>query len=93
MLGLTQYYGHAEGEPLPRKEELTYLRNFKKRNRLPYGVLVGDSTVNDLNYGVNSIPTTFLLDRKGHIRFISIGADDEELEALENWIKILVNEH
>jgi thiol-disulfide isomerase/thioredoxin len=92
VLGLTKYYGHAEGEPLPRKEELTYLRNFKKRNRLPYGVLVGDSTVNDLNYGVNSIPTTFLLDRKGHIRFISIGADDEELEALENWIKILVNE-
>jgi hypothetical protein len=45
-----------------------------------------------LNYGVNSIPTTFLLDRKGQIRFISIGADDEELEALENWIKILVNE-
>ena len=92
VLGLTKYYGHAEGQPLPRNEELAYLRNFKKRNRLPYGVLVGDSPVNDLNYGVNSIPTTFLLDRKGHIRFISIGADDAELEALENWIKILVNE-
>jgi len=92
VLGLTKYYGHANGEPLQRSEELTYLRDFKKRNRLPYGVLVGDSTVNDMNYGVNSIPTTFLLDRKGHIRFISIGADEAELEALENWIKILVNE-
>jgi thiol-disulfide isomerase/thioredoxin len=92
VLGLTKYYGHADGEPLPRKEELTYLRNFKKRNRLPYGVLVGDSPVNDLHYGVNSIPTTFLLDRKGQIRFISIGAEDSELEALENWIKTLVDE-
>jgi hypothetical protein len=59
---------------------------------LPYGFVVADSTVNDLNYGVFSIPTTFLLDRNGNIRFISIGAEEEELEALENWIKILVSE-
>jgi thiol-disulfide isomerase/thioredoxin len=92
VLGVTKYYGHAEGEPLPRAEEFTYLRDFKKRNRLAYGFLVGDSSVNDLNYGVNSIPTTFVLDRKGHIRFISIGSDETELEALENWVKILINE-
>jgi thiol-disulfide isomerase/thioredoxin len=92
VLGVTKYYGHAEGRPVNHDEELTYLRDFKKRNRLPYGFLVADSSVNDLNYGVYSIPTTFLLDRNGHIRFISIGAQEEELEALENWIKILVNE-
>ena len=93
VLGVTKYYGHVEGQPLERAEELTYLREFKKRNRVPYGFLVGDSTANDLNYGVRSIPTTFLLDRKGNIRFISIGSDPEELAALENMIKILVNEH
>ena len=92
VLGVTKYYGHAEGRPVSRPEELAYLRDFKKRNRLPYGFMVGDSTVNDLNYGVYSIPTTFLLDRKGDIRFISIGAEEEELEALEEWIKILLNE-
>ena len=92
VLGLTKYYGHAEGRTVPRNEELTYLRDFKKRNRLPYGVLVSNSAENDRNYGVNSIPTTFLLDRKGQIRFISIGSEDTELEALENWIKILINE-
>ena len=92
VLGVTKYYGHVGGDPLTRPEELTYLRDFKKRNRLPYGFLVGDSTVNDLNYGVRSIPTTFLIDRKGNIRFISIGAEETELEALENWIKKLVNE-
>jgi thiol-disulfide isomerase/thioredoxin len=92
VLGVTKYYGHAEGRPVSRTEELTYLRDFKKRNRLPYGFMVGDSTVNDLNYGVYSIPTTFLLDRKGNIRFISIGAEEEELAALEEWIKILLGE-
>lgn len=92
VLGVTKYYGHAEGRPVDRPEELTYLRDFKKRNRLPYGVMVSESDVNNLNYGVYSIPTTFLLDRNGNVRFISIGADEDELDALENWIKILVNE-
>ena len=92
VLGVTKYYGHAEGRPVTRDEELTYLRDFKKRNRLPYGFLVADSTVNDLNYGVYSIPTTFLLDRSGRIRFISNGSEETELEALEKWIKILIDE-
>lgn len=92
VLGVTKYYGHAEQRPVNRTQELAYLREFKKTNRLPYGFLVGDSTVNDLNYGVNSIPTTFLLDRNGRVRFISIGADEDELQALEKMIKIMVNE-
>ena len=92
ILGVTKYYGHADQRPLTPGEELVYLREFKKRNRLPYGIVVGDSSVNDLNYGVNSIPTSFLLDRKGMIRFISLGADQEELDELENMIKKVISE-
>jgi thiol-disulfide isomerase/thioredoxin len=92
ILGLTKYYGHADQKLLTPGEELVYLREFKKRNRLPYGIVVGDSSVNDLNYGVYSIPTSFLLDRKGMVRFISNGADQEELDKLEDMIKKLVNE-
>lgn len=92
VLGITKYYGHAEQRPVTPGEELVYLREFKKRNRLPYGIVVGDSSVNDLNYGVFSIPTSFLLDRKGMVRFISIGADEEELEELQQMIKKLVDE-
>lgn len=92
VLGMTKYYGHADQRPVTRGEELVYLREFKKRNRLPYGIVVGESTVNELNYGVFSIPTSFLLDRKGMVRFISIGADEEELEKLEQMIEKLVNE-
>ena len=92
MLGLTKYYGHADQRPVTKSEELAYLREFRKRNRLPYGFVIGDSSVNDLNYGVFSIPTSFLLDRKGMVRFISNGAEEEELEELEKMIKKLVNE-
>lgn len=92
VLGLTKYYGHADQRPVTRGEELAYLREFRKRNRLPYGFAVSDTSANDLNYGVNSIPTSFLLDRKGLVRFISNGAEEEELEELEQMIKKLVNE-
>ena len=93
VLGVTKYYGHAEQRPVTPGEELVYLRDFKKRNRLTYGFVVGDSSVNDLNYGVYSIPTSFLLDRKGMVRFISAGADEDELEALQKMIEKLLNEH
>ena len=92
VLGVTKYYGHAEQRPVTQSQELAYLRDFKKKNRLPYGFVVGDSTENDLNYGVYSIPTSFLIDRKGVVRFISISADEEELEQMETMIKKVINE-
>jgi thiol-disulfide isomerase/thioredoxin len=92
VLGVTKYYGHAEGRPVAKDQELSYLREFKKRNRLPYGFVVDDSSENDLNYGVYSIPTSFLIDRKGVVRFISISADEEELEQMEAMIKKVISE-
>ena len=92
VLGVTKYYGHAEQRPVTPGEELVYLREFKKRNRLPYGFAVDDSDDNDLNYGVYSIPTSFLIDRKGVVRFISISADEEELEQMETMIKKVIKE-
>ena len=92
VLGVTKYYGHAEQRPVTPGQELVYLREFKKKNRLPYGFVVDDSDDNDLNYGVYSIPTSFLIDRKGVVRFISISADEEELEQMETMIKKVIKE-
>jgi thiol-disulfide isomerase/thioredoxin len=92
ILGVTKYYGHGDGKPMTHSEELEYLREFTKGYRLPYGSVVSDSDTNEFNYGVTSIPTTFLVDRKGVIRYISIGADEEEMELLGELIKELVNE-
>ena len=92
ILGLTNYFGEANGKQLTRGEELAYLRDFKKRNRLAYGFAIADTRANDLNYGVFSIPMSFLIDRRGVLRFISLGADDAEIAALGKMIKILTEE-
>jgi thiol-disulfide isomerase/thioredoxin len=92
ILGVTNYFGEAEGREVTPAEELDYLRRFKKKFRLPYGFAVADGDDNDLNYGIASIPTTFLLDRKGRVRFISLGAGQDEATEIEAMIKRLLQE-
>ena len=92
ILGLTTFYGHAEGKPLTRPQELDYLREFKKKFALHYGFAVSDADDNDRNYAVSSIPTTFLIDRRGVVRFISVGSSDMEAAALTRMIKKLIDE-
>lgn len=92
ILGVTRYFGHGNQRPMTPDQELVYLREFIKRNQLPYSILVEDGTVNDFNYGVNSIPMSFLIDRQGRLRYISPGASEEEIETLGTMIKKLVDE-
>ncbi len=90
ILGLTNYFGQADGQKATRGEELVYLRSFKKKNNLPYGFAIADSAVNDLNYGVFTIPMSFLIDRAGRIRYISMGARPEEIAALGKMIEKVI---
>ena len=92
ILGVTNFFGRAEGKDLTKPQELDYLRSFKKTFRLPYGFAVADSEENDRNYAVASIPTTFLIDRRGVVRFISTGSGDEENLALSRMIRKLIDE-
>jgi thiol-disulfide isomerase/thioredoxin len=92
ILGLTNFFGRVEGRILEPQAELKYLKDFKLRNRLPYGFAVADNNKNDINYGVLSIPTSFLIDRRGVVRFISVGASPDEVAALGKMIKKLVEE-
>jgi thiol-disulfide isomerase/thioredoxin len=92
ILGMTNYFGEADGHKATRGEELVYLRSFKKRNRLPYGFAIADSSVNDLNYGVFTIPMSFLIDRQGRMRYISMGASADEIAALGKMIEKVMAE-
>ncbi|MEK6335693.1 MAG: TlpA disulfide reductase family protein [Acidobacteriota bacterium] len=92
ILGMTDFYGRAEGKELTTVQELEYLRNFKKKFRLSYGFAIADSGDNDRNFGISGIPTTFLLDRRGVVRFIGIGSSDVEAVALGKMIKKLIEE-
>ena len=92
ILGLTNYSGNIDGVGATPGQELAYLRTFKKQNRLPYGFVIADSSVNDLNYGVFSIPMSFLIDRKGNVRFIAMGAGEQEITALGKMIEKVMSE-
>ena len=92
VLGLTNYFGNVNGRKVTPAQELAYLKTFKKNNGLTYGFVVSDSELNDRNYGVASIPMSFLIDREGNIRFIALGAAEPELAALEKMVKKVVEE-
>ncbi len=92
ILGLTNYTGDIDGRRVTPGEELAYLRTFKKQQRLPYGFVIADSSINELNYGVFSIPMSFLIDRRGNVRFIAMGASDPEINGLGKMIDKVMNE-
>jgi tetratricopeptide (TPR) repeat protein len=91
ILGVTKYFGEAEGREVTPAQELLFLRKFTKEHALPYGFAVADTNVNDESYSVTSLPTTVLIDRRGHIRFIETGSggNTEEIAAA---IERLINE-
>ncbi len=92
VIGITQLYGRVRNAPLTPGEELGYLRQFKQEMRLPYGFAVDPDGANELRYGVRSIPTAVLIDRKGHLRFITVGASEISDDALSKAIKQLLAE-
>jgi thiol-disulfide isomerase/thioredoxin len=92
IIGLTNYSGDINGRRATHSEELAYLQTFKKQNHLPYGFVVADSSVNDFNYGVFSIPMSFLIDRRGNVRFIAMGANEQEITALGKMIEKVMGE-
>jgi thiol-disulfide isomerase/thioredoxin len=92
VIGSTKFYGEQDGERMTREEELQYLRRFVRREKLNYHIGVAPSGINDFNYGVRGIPTTILIDRRGMVRFISVGVTDKELRLLDDLVSKLVKE-
>jgi len=83
VLGLTRYYGQAEGSDVDAQKEFEFLQRFKKTNNLTYDLAVAKDSSNQIAYEAKSIPTTVLIDRKGIIRYIETGAGrEEEIQAM-----------
>jgi thiol-disulfide isomerase/thioredoxin len=92
VLGTTKYWGAVKGPPMSPKEELSYIKRFKKAERLPYGFVINDNDDNDLNYGVTAIPTAVLIDRRGVVRFISVGFSPTDNDTLALMVDKLLKE-
>lgn len=92
IVGVTKYYGNADGKPMTPLQELDYLGTFKQKHKLPYAFAIAEGPEDSSKYGINAYPTTVLLDRRGIVRYIGIGAGAEESENLEDMIKKLIKE-
>lgn len=92
IIGITQLYGNADGKQLSELQEIEYLKEFRDKYKLPYGFAVSKRNEDSAKYDVSAYPTTVLLDRKGIVRYIGIGAGLEESENLEDMIKKLLKE-
>ncbi|HEX8070053.1 MAG TPA: TlpA disulfide reductase family protein [Pyrinomonadaceae bacterium] len=92
VLGVTQYYGRWRGARLTPNEELGYLREYKKEQRLPYGFAVAPDDATEERYGVENLPTAVLIDRRGRVRLITVGATAAGEAALARAVKQLLAE-
>jgi thiol-disulfide isomerase/thioredoxin len=92
VIGLTQFFGREGRTVMTPEEELERLRAYKKDLKLPYAFAVAADEDNDVRYGVQAIPTAFLLDRRGRVRFISVGAGAAGHESLAALITKLLAE-
>jgi thiol-disulfide isomerase/thioredoxin len=92
IIGVTRYFGCEEGAKMNHDQELAYFRDFKKKNALPYGLAIDDTDQNVENYGVYGIPSYVLIDRRGQVRLMGMGANINGDPALDKAIKKLIDE-
>jgi thiol-disulfide isomerase/thioredoxin len=90
ILGITRYYGTANGLPADIPAELDYLKKFREDEKMPYDLIVGRDQSIQFLYAATALPTTVLIDRKGIIRYIGSGTSPERLAQIrEEIIKLL----
>ena len=92
IIGLTRYYGRAEGFPVDHPNEITFLKRFKEKHNLGYDFAVADGQQTQNLYAATSLPTTVLVDRKGVIRYIESGTNASRIEEMRAMVMKLLAE-
>lgn len=90
VLGLTRFYGQANGSKMEEPQEIEYLREFRTQQDMKYEVVVSRDMTNQVNYDALALPTAVLIDRKGIIRYLETGTGKEE--ELERTMRKLLAE-
>jgi thiol-disulfide isomerase/thioredoxin len=92
ILALTQYQHSMNGRAISAGAELGILRRYKRAEGMKYAVGVDATRATALSYNVTSIPAAVLIDRKGRVRFISVGATQTDMDEIGQMIERLLNE-
>lgn len=92
IIGMTRYYGRADGMPADHPNEIAFLKRFKEKYNLGYDFAVSDDQQTQYAYAATSLPTTVLIDRKGVIRYIESGTNPSRIEELRAMVLKLLSE-
>jgi len=92
VLGVTRFYGQAEGFKMDNPNEIDFLKRFKVKQKLAYDFVVLSDQQTQMAYDAMALPTTVLIDRKGKIRYIEAGISTSRIEDLRQMILKLLAE-
>ncbi|MFN2597169.1 MAG: TlpA family protein disulfide reductase [Pyrinomonadaceae bacterium] len=93
VVAFTQYRDETvDGRVVRTKREYDALRGFRQAHRLPFGIAAAESLTTAARYNVTSIPAAVLIDRRGVVRYLSVGSSDDDLKEIEQMIVRLLDE-
>ena len=84
--------GQSQSAQPAEPAEVALVRAYKSEMRLPYAFALAKDSFNHLRYGVRVIPTAFLIDRRGRLRHIAVGAGANTDAEIERVIERLLDE-
>lgn len=73
-------------------EETARVATHVAREEPPYAIAADPSGETSLAYGVTSLPTLFVIDKRGVVRFVEVGASPGRLALLERELQALLAE-
>jgi thiol-disulfide isomerase/thioredoxin len=96
IVSVTKYYGYfgkdnREKRDMTPEVEFEKMAGFVKEFELPWSVQLGDAE-NFSRFGVTSIPTLAVVDKKGIVRKLRIGYDPDSIEAFKKELETLLSE-
>jgi thiol-disulfide isomerase/thioredoxin len=92
IIGVTRYYGQAEGFPVDHENEIEFLIKFKRQHGLEYPFAVANGQTPQHAFAATSLPTAVIIDRKGVIRYLESGTNPFRLEEMHSLIIKLLAE-
>jgi thiol-disulfide isomerase/thioredoxin len=92
IIGMTRYYGRADGMPADHPNEIAFLKRFKQKYNLGYDFAVADGQQAQYLYAGTALPTAVLIDRKGMIRYIESGTNPSRIEDMRAMVLKLLSE-
>jgi thiol-disulfide isomerase/thioredoxin len=92
IVAFTHYEATEGGRIVKTKREHDALRSFRRARRLPFGFAVAATPATSARYNVTTIPTAVLIDRRGRVRYLNVGSNDDDLKELEQMIERLLDE-